>query len=179
MIHVSEIITSAPNEFTTQLHKMVYNTLEQLNIPFERVDTDEAITMEDCIAISEKLNCKVVKTLFLCNRQKTSFYLFITTDDKPFVTKDFSRALGISRVSFAPEELLLELAGVKIGATTVFSTLLDSENKIRVIFDKDVLREEYYGCTDGTTTGYMKVKTSDIFTKFLEFTKHAPTVIQV
>lgn len=179
MIHVSQIITSAPSEFKTELHKMVYNTLEQLNITFERVDTDEAITMEDCIAISERLNCKVVKTLFLCNRQKTNFYLFVTTDNKPFVTKDFSHALGISRVSFAPEELLLELVGVKIGATTVFGTLLDSENKIKVVFDKEVLSEEYYGCTDGTTTGYMKVKTDDIFNKFLEFTKHTPIVIEV
>lgn len=179
MINVSEIITSAPGEFKTELQKKVYNTLEQLDIPFERVDTDDAITMEDCIAISEKLDCKVVKTLFLCNRQKTSFYLFITTDDKPFVTKNFSHALGISRVSFAPENLLFELAGVKIGATTVFGTLLDDENKIRVVFDKDVLSEEYYGCTDGTTTGYMKVKTNDIFNKFLKFTNHTPTVVEV
>lgn len=179
MINVSQIITSAPNEFKTELHKMVYSTLKQLNIPFERVDTDEAITMEDCIAISEKLNCRVVKTLFLCNRQKTNFYLFITTDNKTFVTKDFSRTLGISRVSFAPEDLLLEIAGVKIGATTVFSTLLDKEDKIRVVFDRKVLGEEYYGCTDGTTTGYMKVKTDDIFNKFLKFTKHTPIVINV
>ncbi|MDE6470205.1 MAG: prolyl-tRNA synthetase associated domain-containing protein [Eubacterium sp.] len=179
MINVSEIITSAPNEFKTPLQEQVYNTLQQLNIPFERVDTDEAITMEDCIAIREKLNCRVVKTLFLCNRQKTSFYLFITTDDKPFVTKDFSHTLGISRVSFAPEELLLEMVGVKIGATTVFGALLDSENKIKIIFDNDVLKEEYYGCSDGTTTGYMKVKTNDIFNKFLQHTKHSPTVIEV
>lgn len=179
MINVSQIITSAPCEFKTELHKMVYNTLEQLNIPFERVDTDEAITMEDCIAISKRLNCRVVKTLFLCNRQKTNFYLFITTDNKPFVTKDFSHALGISRVSFAPEELLHELIGVKTGATTVFGTLLDKDNKIKVVFDKEVLHEEYYGCTDGTTTGYMKVKTDDVYHKFLEFTNHIPTVIEV
>lgn len=179
MINVSEIITTAPCEFKTSLQKSVYTTLEQLKIPFERVDTDEAITMEDCIAIGEKLHCRVVKTLFLCNRQKTSFYLFITPDNKPFKTKDFSRALGISRVSFAPEALLQEMVGVRIGATTVFGALLDKENKIRIVFDNDVLSEMYYGCSDGTTTGYMKVKTDDIFNTFLQHTNHSPTVIGV
>ena len=71
------------------------------------------------------------------------------------------------------------MVGVKIGATTVFGTLLDNESKIKVVIDKDVLKEEYYGCSDGTTTGYMKVKTNDIVNKFLEYTKHIPTIIEV
>ncbi len=179
MIYVSEIKTSQPKEFKTPLQENVYETLTKLNISFERVDTDEAITMEDCVEISKRLECPVVKTLFLCNRQKTNFYLFITTGDKPFKTKDFSRTLEISRVSFAPEELLFEMLGVKIGAATVFGTLLDNENKIKVVIDKDVLGEEYYGCSDGTTIGYMKVKTEDVIQKFLEYTKHIPTVIEV
>lgn len=71
MFYVSEIQTEAPHEFQTQLQELVYGTLEKLQIPFERVDTDEAITMEDCVAIDEKLNMNMVKTLFLCNRQQT------------------------------------------------------------------------------------------------------------
>ncbi len=179
MIFVSNTKTTSPKEYKTPLQEKVYSTLLKLNIPFERVDTDEAITMEDCVEISKRLECPVVKTLFLCTRQKTNFYLFITTESKPFNTKDFSHALEISRVSFAPEDLLLEMVGVKIGATTVFGTLLDNENKIKVVIDKDVLDEEYYGCSDGTTTGYMKVKTEDIINKFLEYTNHIPTVIEV
>ena len=56
MIKVSEIITSKPVNFNSELHKKVYNTLEKLEIPFERVDTDEAITMEDCVEIGRKLD---------------------------------------------------------------------------------------------------------------------------
>ena len=73
MIKVSEIIKEKPTNFKTELHKAVYDTLEALNIGYERVDTDEAITMEDCVEIGKKLNTKIVKTLFLCNRQKTNF----------------------------------------------------------------------------------------------------------
>ena len=158
---------------------MTYKVLKELDIPFERVDTEEAITMEDCLNINRALNVKVVKTLFLCNRQQTAFYLFITEGDKPFVTKDFSKALGISRVSFAPAELLCEMLGTKVGATTVFSMLLDRENKVQVVIDKDVLKEEWYGCTDGTTTCYMRVKTERILNDFLPYTKHEPKFIEV
>ena len=84
---------------------------------------------------------KTVKTLFLCNRQQTNFYLFVTLDGKPFVTKDFSAALGISRVSFASEELLFSMLGTKIGATTVLSSIIDTENKVRIIFDIEVLKK--------------------------------------
>lgn len=179
MFYVSEIQTEAPDHFQTQLQKQVYETLATLHIPFSRVDTDEAITMEDCVAIDKKLNMNMVKTLFLCNRQQTNFYLFITVGNKPFRSKDFSSALGISRVSFAPVEQLESMLGTKIGATTIFSSLLDTENKIQIVFDKDVLSEEWYGCSDGTTTGYMKIRTDDIYQTFLPFTQHTPVVIEV
>lgn len=179
MFYVSEIQTESPCHFQTQLQKKVYEALEKLRISFRRVDTDEAITMEDCVAIDEKLDMNMVKTLFLCNRQQTVFYLFITAGSKPFRSKDFSNALGVSRVSFAPAELMDTMLGTKIGAATVFSSLLDTENKIKIVFDKDVLAEEWYGCSDGTTTGYMKVMTEDILRKFLPFTNHTPFVIEV
>lgn len=179
MFFVSDIYTTAPSEFKTPLQEKVYRTLPDLHIPFERVDTDEAITMEDCIQIDKVLDMKMVKTLFLCNRQQTAFYLFITAGDKPFRSKDFSNALGVARVSFAPVDLMEKMLGTKIGAATVFSALLDKDNEVQIVFDKDVLSEEWYGCSDGTTTGYMKIKTSQIYRDFLKFAKHSPTAIQV
>ena len=179
MFYVSEIQTKAPGHFQTQLQKKVYEALEELQIPFDRVDTDEAITMEDCVAIDEKLEIKMVKTLFLCNRQQTAFYLFVTVGNKPFRSKAFSNALGVARVSFAPAEQMEALLGTKVGAATVFSSLLDKANKVTIVFDKEVLAEKWYGCSDGTTTGYMKVQTEDICKKFLPFTHHTPSVIEV
>lgn len=178
-LYVSEIQTTSPSVFQTALQQTIYETLEKLRIPFERVDTAEAVTMEDCAAINQKLHMKMVKTLFLCNRQQTAFYLFITVGDKPFRSKDFSSALNISRVSFAPVEKMEEMLGTKIGAATVLSALSDQEHAVQIVFDKDVLTEEWYGCSDGTTTGYMKIKTAEISGRFLEFTGHVPSVIEV
>ncbi|MCM1364581.1 MAG: prolyl-tRNA synthetase associated domain-containing protein [Faecalibacterium sp.] len=179
MIYVSEIQNDSPKKFKTSLQKEVYEVLSKLGISYERVDTDEVITMEDCASINEKLNMKMVKTLFLCNRQQTSFYLFITCGNKPFSSKNFSNALDISRVSFAPIDLMEKMLGTTIGAATVFGILSDTDCKVQVIFDKDVLSEEYYGCSDGTTTGYIKIRTDDIYQKFLPFSKHSFAVIEV
>lgn len=179
MFYVSEIQQTAPADFKTPLQQSVYQTLDYLEIPYERVDTDEAITIDDCVEIDKKLDMDMVKTLFLCNRQKTKFYLFITKGDKPFNTKAFSNALGIPRVSFAPADKMAELLKTKIGAATVFSALVDQGNAVQIVFDQDVLAGEWYGCSDGTTTGYMKVGTDQIIHKFLTYTNHTPEIIEV
>lgn len=179
MFYVSEVITEKPNEFKTKLQEAVYKKLEDLAIEYQRVETDEAITMTDCILINDKLNMQMVKTLFLCNRQKTTFYLFITTGSKTFKSKDFSKVLKISRVSFAPEELFEEILQTKIGTATVYSALIDDKKQIQIVIDKEVVSEEYYGCSYGTTSGYMKVKTADILQKFLPATNHQPIIIEV
>lgn len=179
MFYISDIKTTEPEEYKNRLQKETYKALAQLKIPFERVDTDEAVTMDDCVLIDQKLDMKMVKTLFLCNRKKTVFYLFITAGDKPFDTKSFSSALGISRVSFGPAEMMEEMLGNKIGAATVFGTLLDLDRDVQVIIDKEVADEEYYGCSDGTTTCYMKIRTEDIIHRFLPFAKHKPVIVEI
>jgi Ala-tRNA(Pro) deacylase len=179
MFYISEILHTAPVEYKTELQKVIYTTLQKLRIRFERVDTDEVISMKDCIPINKKLNMKMVKTLFLCNRQKTDFYLFITTADKPFRAKELSAVLNIPHLSFAPVDLLEKMLGTKVGAATIFSVILDKSNRIQVLLDKDVVTEEYYGCSDGTTKGYMKLKTANVVNYFLDFVKHKPKIIEI
>ena len=135
--------------------------------------------MEDCEAIDAKLQMKTVKTLFLCNRQQTKFYLFVTRGYKSFKSKNFSAALGVSRVSFAPEEKMEEMMGNKVGATTIFGALMDPEQKIQVVIDKEVADSEWYGCSDGVTTGYMKLKTKDVLEKVLNYAKHKPEITEI
>lgn len=179
MFYISEIQNIAPEAFSTELQEMVYTTLQKLRIRFQRVDTDEVISMEDCIPINKKLNMKMVKTLFLCNRQKTEFYLLVMTADKPFKAKEVSKTLSLPHLSFAPIDLFEKMLGTKIGAATIFSVMLDVENAIQVLIDKDVISEEYYGCSDGTTTGYMKIRTASLINYFLDFAKHKPQIIEI
>ena len=179
LFFVSDVVTTAPASYKSPLQEKAYESLDELQIAYERVETDEAISMEDCVEINRKLEMEMVKTLFLCNSKKTAFYLFITNGEKPFKSKNFSNALGISRVSFAPAELMESILGVKIGAATVFSVLMDTDKQVQVVICRDVVAKEWYGCSDGTTTGYLKLRTKDITNSFLPYAGHIPTIIEL
>jgi len=168
MFKVSDMMTTPPGEFSSELQRRVYETFATLEIPFGRVDTDPGITMEDCRNIDARIGVRIVKTIFLCNRQQTEFYLYVTTDDKPFVTRDFCGALGIPRVSFASAEKLWELTGVLVGATTILSAALPQASGVHLVMDRSVAEGEYFACTDGTATCFVKVKTADLLEKYLK-----------
>ena len=177
MFKVSDIITTAPQEFSSELQRTVYATFASLGIPFERVDTDPGLTMEDCQHIDAKIGVRIVKTIFLCNRQQTEFYLYVTTDDKPFVTRDFCGALGIPRVSFASAEKLWELTGVQVGATTILSAILPQSAGLHLVMDRSVAEGEWFACTDGTATCFVKIRTADLLDKYLPASGHELRVI--
>ena len=177
MFKVSEILTTPPEIFASALQQKVYETFTALAIPFERVDTDPGLTMEDCQHIDARIGVRIVKTVFLCNRQQTEFYLYVTTDDKPFVTRDFCGALGIPRVSFAPAEKLWELTGVLVGATTILSAVLPSASGVHLIMDRTVADTPWFACTDGTATCFVKIRTKDLLEKYLPASVHSLTII--
>lgn len=168
MFYVSDPISTAPESFQSELQQLVYKTFTAKEIEFERVDTDPGITMEDCQHIDAKIGVHIVKTIFLCNRQQTEFYLYVTSDDKPFVTRDFCGALGIPRVSFASAEKLWELTGVKVGATTILSAILPSAANVHRVMDKTIAESEFFACTDGTATCFVKLRTQELLEKYLE-----------
>ena len=177
MFRVSEIMTTPPTEFSSELQQLVYKTFAERESPFGRVDTDPGLTMEDCQHINAKIGVRIVKTVFLCNRQQTEFYLYVTTDDKPFVTRDFCGALGIPRVSFAPAEKLWELTGVLVGATTILSAILPAAAGVHLVMDRCVAEGEWFACTDGTATCFVRLKTRDLLEKYLLASGRSVTLI--
>ena len=167
LFKVGDPVCTPPPAYSTDLQRKVYETFAALGISFERVDTDPGLTMADCRHIDERIGVRIVKTLFLCNRQQTEFYLYVTTDDKPFVTREFCGALGIPRVSFAPAEKLWELTGVPVGATTVLSAILPQAAGVHLVMDRTVAESEWFACTDGTATCFVKVRTRDLLLEYL------------
>ena len=177
MFYVSDPITTPPPVFASPLQQKVYESFATLGIPFERVDTDPGITMEDCQHIDAKIGVRIVKTVFVCNRQQTEFYLYVTTDDRPFVTREFCGALGIPRVSFASAEKLEELTGVKVGATTILSAVLPQAKDVHLVMDQAVADSEWFACTDGTATCFVKIRTKDLLEKYIPASGKALQII--
>ena len=158
-----------------------YRLLDELGIPFERTDHPEtpATTMEVCAQIDAVLQVRICKNLFLCNRQKTAFYLLIMPGDKPFKTKELSGQLGVARLSFADESAMLELLDITPGSVSVLGLANDTENRVRLLIDEDVLKEEMFGCHPCMNTSSMRLKTADVIEKFLPAVHHDYTVVRL
>lgn len=157
----------------------VYNYLDNLGISYFRTDHERADTMEACLEIDKVLEAMVCKNLFLCNRQKTQFYLLMMPGDKPFKTKELSSQIGSARLSFAPEEAMLTYLDIKPGAVSVMGLMNDTENKIQLLIDEDVLKDEYIGCHPCVCTSSMKIKTEDIVNRFLPATGHEVVTVRL
>ena len=178
-----ELKKGRPDDMTCRLQKEIhsYDFLDNLGIEYYHVDHRDmpADTMEACVAVDEALDCKICKNLFLCNRQKTDFYLLMMPADKPFKTKDLTAQINSARLSFADAEAMLEFLDITPGAVSVLGLINDRDNHVRLLVDKDILNDEYIGCHPCVNTTSMKIKTSDIFDKLISATNHSKTVVEL
>lgn len=159
----SEIMTGAPATFKTPTQQLIYESLQKQGIDFTRIESDPGITMEDCLNIDKAFGIETVKTILLTNRQKNKFWLYVTHARRPFVTKDFGAALGIPRVSFADEELMLKVLGTRHGAATPFGLLRPEAAEVTFVMDQDVAEREKIVLTDGDPCGFIAIANTDLF----------------
>ena len=170
-----------PTDTTGRLDKEIrtYDFLDKLGIEYQRIDHEEAFTMEVCEEIDKTLGATICKNLFLCNRQKTDFYLLMMPGDKPFKTKELSKQIGSARLSFATPDFMLEFLDIKPGAVSVMGLMNDKDNRVRLLVDEDVLKGEYVGCHPCVNTSSLKIKTADVFGKYLDAVHHTATTIKL
>ncbi|MBQ3331779.1 MAG: prolyl-tRNA synthetase associated domain-containing protein [Ruminococcus sp.] len=158
-----------------------YRFLDELDIEFDRTDhpDEPATTMEVCAEIDAVLHVRICKNLFLCNRQKTKFYLLIMPGDKPFKTKELSKQMGISRLSFADEAAMERLLDLHPGSVSVLGLMNDTEHAVQLVIDRDVLAEEYFGCHPCENTSSIRFKTADLTEKILPALHREPVLVDL
>ena len=157
-----------------------YDLLDQLGIVYERVDHEAAETMEACTEIDKTLQPAVIcKNLFLCNTQKTKFYLLAIRGDKKFKTKEISRQINSPRLSFAPAEAMEAYLDITPGSVSVLGLMNDKEHKVQLLVDEDVLKETYFACHPCINTSSLRMKTEDVFGVFTKAVAHDYIVVRL
>ena len=143
--------------------------LEETGVDFMRTDHPEepATSMEVCEKVDAILGVRICKNLFLCNRQKTNFYLLVMPGDKPFKTKELSGQLGISRLSFGEPQYMEEFMDLQPGSVSVLGLMNDHDHRVRLLIDEDVLEEEQFGCHPCMNTSSIRFATKDLVDKIL------------
>ena len=175
----------------------VYDLLDSIGVDYDRLDHAPAMTMEVCDAVNaafgrmtleefkaEDSNDRtkhaiICKNLFLCNRQKTKFYLLMIPGDKKFLTKNLSAQINSARLSFAGEEDMLKFLDVTPGSVSVLGLMNDHDHIVQLLIDSDVLQSEYVGCHPCINTSSLRMKTKDLMEKVIPALQHEPAIVNL
>lgn len=176
-----ELQKGRPENTDNRLDKeiRVYDFLDKLGVQYQRIDHEAAMTMEACEEIDHALgdNTTICKNLFLCNRQETDFYLLLMPGDKPFKTKDLSAQIHSARLSFAKPEYMEKYLDITPGSVSVLGLMNDSEKKVQLLIDEDVMKEPYFGCHPCINTSSLKLTTEDLMQKIIPALEHEPVTV--
>lgn len=181
--HIDPVVyTGRPEDTSARLSKelRVYDLLDSLHISYQRVDHDALPTIEACRQIDALLETSMCKNLFLRNTQKTAFYLLLLPGDKKFKTAALSKQIGSARLSFGEPEFMEQLMDLTPGSVTVLGLMNDTENKVRLLIDRDVIENhDFIGCHPCINTSSLKLKTQDLIIKILPAIHHDYTLVDL
>ena len=174
-----EIVTGRPQDKRIDKEERVYDLLDQLNIDYQRIDHEEANTMEVCLEIEKTLKSTICKNLFLVNSNKSQYYLLMLKENKKFKTKVISKQINSSRLSFGSDEKMLEYLDITPGSVSLLGLMNDHDFKVQLLMDKDLLQDEYLGCHPCINTSSLRIKMKDVFEKIIPSLHHEPIFVEV
>ena len=174
-----ELVEGRPQDKRIDKEERVYDLLDQLNIDYQRIDHEEANTMEVCLEIEKTLKSTICKNLFLVNSNKSQYYLLMLKENKKFKTKVISKQINSSRLSFGSDEKMLEYLDITPGSVSLLGLMNDHDFKVQLLMEKDLLQDEYSGCHPCINTSSLRIKMKDVFEKIIPSLHHEPIFVEV
>lgn len=174
-----ELVEGRPRDKRIDKEERVYDLLDQLDIEYQRIDHEEANTMEVCLEIEKNLKSTICKNLFLVNSNKSQYYLLMLKGNKKFKTKVISKQINSSRLSFGSNEKMLEYLDITPGSVSLLGLMNDYDFKVQLLMDKDLLQDEYLGCHPCINTSSLRIKMKDVFEKIIPALHHEPIFVEV
>lgn len=178
-MYIDKTVYTGGAEGRIEKEMKCYRLLDGLGVEYRRVDHEHADTIAACEQAESLLDCKICKNLFLTNRQQTDFYLLVMPGEKPFKTKLLSKQIGSARLSFAGPEHMERLLDVTPGSVSVLGLMNDRERAVRLLVDRDLLKEEYFGCHPCINSSSLRFKTAELFDRILPAMGHEPEFVEL
>ena len=178
-MYIDETLYPGGAEGRAEREARCYSLLDSLGMAYLRADHDSAGTIAACHAVEQILGCPICKNLFLCNRQQTEFYLLLMPGEKPFKTKLLSKQIGTARLSFAAAEHMERYLDVSPGSASVLALMNDREGRVKLLVDRELLRQEHLGCHPCANTSSLRLETKAVFEKLLPAMDHEPCFVEL
>ncbi len=167
--------TGAENRMEKEMR--VYELLDQLQVPFWRLDHKETASIEDCQDVDLILDIEICKNLFLCNSKKDQYYLLMMAGNKKLKTPEVARQINSTRLSFGTPEYMEKYLDITPGSVSVLGLMNDTENKVQLVIDRDVVEMEFVGCHPCINTSSIKLRTKDLIDIILPAIHHTPIFV--
>lgn len=150
-----------------EVEKPVYAVLDELNIPYSRVEHEACTTCEEADQFMGDFTGTASKSLFLTNKKKTAFWLIFMDDYKSLNIKEVSALLGEKHLSFASEEKMIEKLNLTAGMVSLFGLLNNKEHDVTVVVDSELRGNDKITFHPNINTATIEIPTEDIF-RFVE-----------
>ena len=140
----------------------VFETLNVLNISYEKFDHAPVYTCEEANLINTHISGAKTKNLFLRDRKGKRHFLVVVSDEKQVDLNFLSDCLDVKQLSFASPERLDKYLGIKPGSVSILGVINDPDGSVELIVDQDIWQSEALQCHPLVNTSTLVIKLSDI-----------------
>ena len=140
--------------------------LNSIGIEFKIVEHEPAYTTEEADKYIEGHDGVRIKTMFICNKKKTNYYMIIMDDSKRLDINKFKEIVSEKQMKMASEEALKEKLGIEPGMVSPFGLLNNDEKDVKIYMDKEIITEEIMTFHPNDNTKTLFITTKDLFKYF-------------
>ena len=119
----------------------IYDFIKKKNIWYEMTEHKAVYNMQELNDIQLPYKERDGKNLFVRDDKKRNYYLITLRGDKKLDLKTFSDSYHTRHLSFASENDLSNLLGLKSGSVTPLGLLNDNDSKVIFYLDEDFLND--------------------------------------
>lgn len=155
----------------------LYQRLNELSIRYATLAHAPVFTVEESAVILATLAGGHTKNLFLKDK-KGGLWLVVVQAHLRVDLNALAKQLEAPRFSFGSAELLVATLGITPGSVTPFALMNDTEHKVRVVLDQDMLAQaplNFHPLRNDRTTA---IAPSDLET-FVKACGHTPIITTI
>lgn len=133
----------------------VYDLFEQLGIPYELIEHPPMFSEADNEKCRVDRRAKVLKNLFLRNKERSNYYLLTLPLDKRADLVALQKLLGEKKLSFGGEEELREKLNIAPGSVSLLNIAGVDKAELVFLIDEEVFDYNVIGLHPNDNTATM------------------------
>lgn len=147
----------------------IYDVFKKLDINYKEVSHKAVFTVEEAKFIKESIEGVGCKNLFLTDK-KNHYFLLVLEENKRANIKSIAKIAGVSSLSFASDDALFKILGVRPGSVTPLGIINDRECLVNLFIDRNLCNKKIL-VHPNVNTKTVSIECGDLI-KFIDYLNH-------